>query len=565
MAVTASTTKAGRSWGPDLIAGLTTGVANIPDAMASAVLAGANPVQGLYAIMIGSPLGAIFGSSVFMNVATTSAMAITTGSALAAYTGDAHAVAISTLAVLTGLVMALAGLLKMGRLLRFVANSVVIGFLTGVSINVILSQLGDFTGYSSAYSNKVVKAVDTLLHLDQVDVPTTVIGLLTVAVILLVDRTRLRNFSMLIGMMVASVAVIALNLTSVQQVSDIAVIPTSLPMPKLPDISLMPVLLLDAIALSIIGLVQGAGVSKAYANPDGNYPNPSRDFIGQGAANIGAGLFQGLPIGGAVATTALNVSAGAKSRWANILSGLVVVLAVLLFSRAVSMVAMPAMAGLLIVAGFQSIKTGRIQDIWATGWPPRVIMAATLAMTLVLPLQQAVFVGVALSILVHFFVTSGHEVRLTELTIRDDGAVTVDSAPAVLPGNAVTLLEIFGNMTVAGAETLEAILPPVKNAERAVVILRLRAQDGIGSSFVAVLERYAQQLKAHGGKLMLSAVNAKIKGQLDRTGTTVEILGAENVFEATPVVGASTRAAYTAAQHWLLESAALAPADKPLV
>lgn len=145
---------------PDLIAGLTTGVANIPDAMASAILAGVNPLQGLYAIMIGTPLGTLFGSSAFMNVAATSALAITAGAALAAYSPDVRDSAITTLALLTGLIMLIAGLLKLGRLLRFVANSVVIGFLTGVSINVILSQLGDFTGYASAYSNKVVKAID---------------------------------------------------------------------------------------------------------------------------------------------------------------------------------------------------------------------------------------------------------------------------------------------------------------------------------------------------------------------------------------------------------------------
>lgn len=538
---------------PDMIAGLTTGVANIPDAMASAVLAGANPVQGLYAIMIGTPLGALFGSSAYMNVATTSALAITAGSALAnaGLTGDAHAVAIATLAVLTGVLMVLAGLLKMGRLLRFVANSVVIGFLTGVSINVILSQLSDFTGYSSAYPNKVMKAIDTLLNLDQIDAPTTLIGLLTVAVILLVDRTRLRNFSMLFGMVIASVVVIFLGLTTVQQVSDIAMIPTSLPMPQLPDFSLVPVLLLDAIALAIIGLVQGAGVSKAYANPDGNYPNSSRDFIGQGASNLGAGLFQGMPIGGAVGSTALNISAGAKSRWANIFSGLIVVLAVLLFSRAVSLVAMPAMAGLLIVAGFQSIKSERIQDIWATGWAPRIVMGVTLLLTLIIPLQQAVFLGVVLSILVHFFVTSSHEVRMVRLIPNADGTVTEDTAPAELPGNAVTLLEVFGDMAVAGAETLEARLPAVKQAERPVVILRLRAQESVGSSFIAVVERYSQQLKARGGKLMLAGVHPKIKGQLDRTGTTDEILGAENVFETTTTLGVSTREAYAAAQRWL--------------
>ena len=87
-----------------------------------------------------------------------------------------------------------------------------------------------------------------------------------------------------------------------------------------------------------------------------------------------------------------------------------------------------------------------------------------------------------------------------------------------------------------------------------MVILRLRAQEGIGSSFIAVVERYSQQLKAHGGKLMLAGVHPKIKGQLDRTGTTSEILGAENVFEATTTLGASTRDAYAAAQRWLRET-----------
>ncbi len=553
---------AGKSRGnlvSDLIAGMTTGVANIPDAMASAILAGANPVQGLYAIMIGTPLGAIFGSSAFMNVAATSALAITAGMALESYSGDAHATAMATLAVLTGLIMAAAGLLKMGRLLRFVANSVVIGFLTGVSINVILSQLGDFTGYSSSYSNKVVKAIDTLLHLDQVDVPTTVIGLLTVVVILLVNRTRLRNFSMLIGMVLGSALVILLGLTTVQQVNDVATIPTSLPMPRLPDFALMPALLLDAVALAIIALVQGSGVSKAYPNPDGLYPNSSRDFVGQGAANIGAGLFQGMPIGGSVSTTALNVSSGAKSRWANVFSGLIVVLAVLLFSQAVSMVAMPAMAALLIVAGFQSIKSERIHDIWDTGWGPRIVMLATLLLTLMIPLQRAVFFGVLLSILFHFFITSSQEVRLAQFTFNADGSVTEGPVPAELPSNAVTVLQIYGNMTVAGAETVEAKLPPVNNADRPVVILRLRAQEGIGSSFISVLERYSQQIKAHGGKLMLAGVSSRVKGQLDRTETTAEILGTENVFVATTTLSASTRDAFAAAQGWLQAQPAAAP------
>jgi SulP family sulfate permease len=550
---------------PDLIAGLTTGVANIPDAMASAILAGINPLQGLYAVMIGTPLGALFGSSAFMNVAATSALAITAGSAVAGYSEDARASAITTLALMTGLVMLIAGLLKLGRLLRFVSNSVVIGFLTGVSINVILSQLGDFTGYASEYSNKVVKAIDTLLHLNQIDPQTTTIGLLTVAVILLVDRTRLRNFSMLFGMLIGSVVVVILGWIEVQLVSDVATIPDTLKLitiVQLPDLTLAPALIADAIALAIIALVQGAGVSKAYPNPDGKYPDSSRDFVGQAAANIGAGFFQGMPIGGSVSATALNISSGAKSRWANVFSGLVVVVAVLVFSPAVSQVAMPAMAAVLIVAGFQSIKWNRIADIWATGWPPRIVMLVTLVLTLAIPLQQAVFLGVLLSILAYFFITSTHEVRLTQLIPNPDGTVTEGPAPAELASNAVTLLQIYGNMTFTGAETLEQYLPKAGSATRPVVILRLRAQEGIGSSFVTVLERYSQQVKAVGGRLMVAGISKKVKGQLDRTETTSDLLGSENVFVATTNLGASTRAALAAAQRWLEQvPAAEAPAD----
>lgn len=550
---------------PDLIAGLTTGVANIPDAMASAILAGINPLQGLYAVMIGTPLGAFFGSSAFMNVAATSALAITAGSAVAGYSEDARAGAITTLALLTGLVMLIAGLLKLGRLLRFVSNSVVIGFLTGVSINVILSQLGDFTGYASEYSNKVVKAIDTLLHLNQIDLQTTAIGLLTVAVILLVDRTRLRNFSMLFGMLIGSVVVVILGWIEVQLVSDVATIPDTLKLitiVQLPDLTLAPALIADAIALAIIALVQGAGVSKAYPNPDGKYPDSSRDFVGQAAANIGAGFFQGMPIGGSVSATALNISSGARSRWANVFSGLVVVVAVLVFSPAVSQVAMPAMAAVLIVAGFQSIKWNRIADIWATGWPPRIVMLVTLVLTLAIPLQQAVFLGVLLSILAYFFITSTHEVRLTQIIQNPDGTVAEGPAPAELASNAVTVLQIYGNMTFTGAETLEQYLPKASSATRPVVILRLRAQEGIGSSFITVLERYSQQVKAVDGRLMVAGISKKVKGQLYRTETTSDLLGPENVFVATTNLGASTRAALAAAQRWLEQvPAAEAPAD----
>jgi len=535
---------------PDLIAGLISGIGNIPDAMASAILAGVNPVSGLYAVMIGTPVGALLSSSVFITICNTSALAITTGTILAGYDAASKPQALFTLTVLVGLVMALAGLLNLGRLTRYISHAVMVGFLTGISINVILSQLGDFTGYVSTYSNKVVKAVDLLLHLDQIDVQTTLIGFLAVALILAFDRTRLNKFSMLLGVVLASAATLALGWVNVQTVADVAEIPKGLPSLVLPSLAMMPALLFPAVSLAIIGLVQGAAISKGYPNPDGRYPKISRDFIAQGAANVAAGLFQGMPVGGGVGNTALNVSAGARTRWANVFSGVVVTLAVLLFSGLVSKVAMPTMAALLILAGIQSIKTHEIMDVWDVGLMPRTVMLVTFICTLILPAQYAVLVGVVFSVLVYFF-TSANQVRLVELVPQTIGSYREQPAPARLPDKAITILQVYGSLFYATIERLSEKLPSARDVVRPVVILRLRQYEQVESSFVQLLERYEVQLRAAGGKLILAGVNPQVKIQLDNTETTQDFIGEEDIFLATDIVRQSLDNAIAAAQEWL--------------
>lgn len=544
--------KAGSSnhWAADLTAGLTAGIANIPDAMASAILAGTNPVYGLYALMTGTPVGALLTSSQFLAVAVTSAMALIVGSTLADIAQEDQTAALFTLTLLVGVFGILAGLLRLGRLMRYVANSVMVGFLTGVSVLIVLSQLGDLTGYSSEFSNNVAKAVDLLLHPAAIDLETFAIGILTIAIILILNRTRLRNFSMLFAMVVASAALLLLGWGSVQTVGDVAEIPSSLPVPQLPDLSLAFELLLPAISLTIVALVQGAGVSKSYANPDGRYPNVSRDFFGTGAANIAASLFQGMPLGGSVGTSALNVSAGARTRWANFLSGLVIVVVVLLFSQAVSYAAMPAMAALLIVAGIQSIKVGEVQDVWDVGLGPRAVMVVTFAAILIVPVQWAVFIGVVLSALVFFF-TAADDVQIVALTPTKEGQLQTAELPDRLPSRDVSLLQIRGNLHYAAVDRVEEMLPSARGVEVPAVILGLLGQDEINSTFINLLERYGEQVHASRGKLMLSGVNKHIKEQLDLTGITEELIGEENIFMVTKVLGESAQAAYGAAQEWL--------------
>jgi SulP family sulfate permease len=541
----------------DMSAGLTKAIDSVTGGMANAVLAGVNPVHGLYTALAATPIGAIFTSSVVMNIDSTGAIAATVGSMLLVYPVEQRPQALVALTLLVAVFMLAAGLLKLGFLTRFISNAVLRGFITGIAVNIILGQLSDFTGYSSDYSNKVIKGLDTLVHFNQVDWPTLLVGMVTVTLIIVLDRTKLNKVSLLIALVVASALVPLLNFTSVPLVSSLGPMPDALPRPVLPDLSFVPGLIGPAFALTIIALAQSAGVSQSYVNPNGKYPDASRDFTGQGAANVAGALFQGLPAGGSMSGTALLVKGGARSRWANIFTGLFAAIIILLFGALVGRLAMAALAGLLIVAGFQTIKFGEIQKILNTSKTSSALMIATFIATLIVPLQTAIFFGVALSFAV-FAYQQSEAATINEITALENGVAVEQAAPASLTSNKVTLLNTYGSLFFAGARNLEEDLPKVEGARNAVVILIMRGQAEVGSTLIQVLERYAAALKAGDNTLMLAGVALHVREQLAETHC-IDAIGEENVFLAGKP-DLSTTLAMERAQKLVMQSPVL---DEP--
>ena len=171
--------------GEDSVAGLVLGVQSVPDGLASGILAGANPLAGLYAYMVSTITGAFFTSSAFWAVQATGAMSMVVADIPAVHDASDPAHALFTLAVLTGVVMLAAGLLRLGPVLRFVSNAVMVGFLSAVGVNIVLGQLANFTGYQAQGSNRVARTVDTLLHPARLHLQTLAIGAITIALILL--------------------------------------------------------------------------------------------------------------------------------------------------------------------------------------------------------------------------------------------------------------------------------------------------------------------------------------------------------------------------------------------
>ena len=536
--------------GEDLSAGVVLGIQSVPDGMAAGLLALVNPIYGLYAYMTGVFSGAFFTSSAFMSIQATSAMALIVASVPQVTQSSDPNGALFALALLTGVIMLAAGLFKLGTLVRFVPNSVMTGFVNAVAVLIVLGQLDDFTGYSTSGPNRVVRTFDLLLNLGQVHLPTLIVGMLTIILIVTLEKTSLKAMGLVVAIIFASLVVPLFGASEVAQVRDIAQIPSSLPRPVLPPLSVLPGLIIPAFALAFVGLVQGASITQSVPNPDGKYPDASRDFIGQGAANLIAGLLQGMPVGGSMSATALVRSAGARSRLANMIAGVTMALAILLFGRLVGMLAMPALAGLLIVVGFRTLKLDQVKMVWKTGLVQQVVMVITFVAALFVPLQYAVLIGVGMAVLLFVFQQSN---KITVMAWKiEPGRYPIESAPpAVVPAQRVTVLVPYGSLFYAAAPMFAEQLPEVTTESRhAVVILALRGKKDVGSTLLEVLTRYAAALRQQESKLMLAGVDPSVKEQMERTEVLHQI-GHENVFLAQTGVGQALQDAVDDAEKWI--------------
>ena len=481
----------------DLPAGAVLGVESVPDGLATGLLAGVNPLAGLYGYMIGTAAGALATSSAFMAVQGTGAMAIIVADVNAVHDAGDPQRALSTLSILTGVVMVAAGLLRLGSVLRFVSNAVMVGFINAVGVNIILGQLGNLTGYDSPQGSRLTRALDTVLHPGRLDGQSVTIGLATIVLIVALERTRVGALGLVVGVVVTSAAASALG-WDVATVRDLGAALGSLPNAVLPELSLVPSLIVPAVSLALVGLVQGAGISANFPNADGSYPDPSRDFIGQGVANIASGVFEGMPVGGSVSGTSVNKAAGARTRTSLVVAGIVMAVVLVAFGDAIENIAMPALAALLILVGYRTIKPQDLASVWRTGAAQRIVLVTTFALTIAIPLQYAVVAGVALSVVLYVIGQSNH-VTLKRRVLTDDGHTVETDPPISLPANDVIVLQPYGSLFFAAAPIFEAALPEVTASSRnTVVILRLRERSDVGSTFIDVLRRYAAGLATVG-------------------------------------------------------------------
>lgn len=542
----------GQSARRDVSAGLVLGLESIPDGLAAGVLAGVNPLFGLYGYLFGTMGGALTTSSTFMVVQATGAMAVIVADIPQVHVGGPEGdAALFTVAFLTGVIMLILGLARVGPLVRFVPNAVMTGFVNAIALNIVLGQLDDFTGYASEGSNRVLRAIDSVINVGSWSTSAVVVGGLTILLIVVLERTPLGALGIVGAIAVTSAATWILGLPTVEILRDITDVPNALPTPVLPDLSLVGALAVPALSLAFVGAVQGAAISSSIPNADGTYPDVSGDLRGQGVGSVVAGMFQGLPVAGSLSATGLVRTAGAQTRLAALSAAVIGMGTVLLFAGLVGFVAMPALAGLLIVVGVRTLKPDRVLMVWRTGLVQATVLATTFVLTMIIPLQYAVLVGVALSVVLYVVQQSNRITLRRRVFDPSSQWPSEEDPPTEIPPGEVVVLQPYGSLFFAAAPVFSDQLPSVSERSRgSVVILRLRGKEDAGSTFIGVVTRYAEQLTAVEARLMLAGVSDQVYTQLLHTGA-IDVIGHDNVFPATASVGESAQEAMDAAQSWI--------------
>ena len=382
----------------DLIAGFSVAMVALPLSLAIAIASGADPAQGLVTAIIGGFLISLFGGSRVQIGGPTGAFIVVVFSVIADHGYDGLVIA----TFMAGLILIGAGLLKAGNLISYVPESVVNGFTIGIAIIIATSQLSDFLGLSIAEipADFLEKLPALWEARETLNIPATLIAVATLGLIVLFRRIAPKLPGLVVAVAITSGAVFMLNLPADTIVSRFGALPSELPMPRIPDISLARLveLLPSAIVIAFLAGVESLLSAMVADKMIGSRHRSNAEVLAQGIANVGSALFGGLPATGAIARTATNIKAGAKTPVAGLVHALVILIVMLVAAPVAGHLAMPALAALLMLTAWNMSEPHKWKEYLTAPAADRFLLVMTLVLTVVVDLTIAIGVGVAVGL-----------------------------------------------------------------------------------------------------------------------------------------------------------------------
>ncbi len=510
----------------DLLAGITVGLVALPLAMAFGIASGVTPQAGLYtAVVAGFLISALGGSRTQIGGPT--------GAFVVIVAGIVTRFGLPGLAMVTlmaGIILLVMGLTGLGTAVRFIPRPVVIGFTNGIAVLIASTQIKDFFGLriASVPSEFLPRIRVLLAHSSTLNTPALLLGLGTLLVLLLLPRISKRIPAPIVGVLACTLLAVAFHLPLETIGSKFGGIPRGLPPFSIPDFHAEHILPLipSAFTVALLAALESMLSAVVADGMTGDRHNPNVELIAQGIANITAPVFGGIPATGAIARTATNIRAGARSPVSGMIHALTLLGILLVAAPLASYIPLTALAAVLFVVAYNMGEWHEIIGIFEQGFTAIAVWLVTFALTVFADLTVAVGVGMALAALVYIYrvAETTSVLPVTDEYIRDGLSHSLQGC--IIPPY-VTLLRIHGPFLFG---TTEKLVEESANLEAfaPVVILRLRNMTAIDATGIHAIETFARRLHDSGRSLLLCGAMQQ-PSRLLRQPRFIARVGEENI------------------------------------
>jgi len=500
----------------DALAGLTVAIVALPLSMALAIASGASPDKGLITAVIAGFLISFLGGSRVQVGGPTGAFVVVVFNVIAQHGYDGLLIA----TFMAGLILIAAGAFKIGRLIKFIPHPVVTGFTAGIAVIIASSQVKDFLGLTleEVPSEFLPKWQAYFGAMSTAHMATLLVGLGAFFVIVALKRFAPKLPGFLIALVLASIVVALLKLPVDTIGTRFPDMPATMPMPSLPVVTWARVaeLLPSAFTIAFLAGIEALLSAVVADGMTGTRHRSNQELIGQGIANLGSVLFGGLPATGAIARTATNIKAGAKTPVAGMMHALFILLFILFGSGLMAYVPMAALAAILFVVAWGMGEIDRFIALLRMPNSDRAVLLLTFGLTVLVDLTVAIGVGVTLASLL-FMARMSETVQLDNGNAPDpdDDLDDLSQRDDLPPG--VEVFRINGPVFFGVAGELLDAMRKIGRTPK-VIILRMRLVPMLDASGVTMIEEFIEQARVSGAKIILSGVQPQPQEMLGRIG-----------------------------------------------
>jgi SulP family sulfate permease len=541
-----------RSWlRGDVVGGVTVAGYLVPQVMAYAAVAGLPPTTGLSAALPALVVYAVLGSSRQLSVGPESTTALMTAAAIggvAAQDTERYAAAAAALAIAVGLLCLLGRLLRLGFVADLLSRPVLIGYLAGVAVLMILSQLGTLTGMVITAEEPAAQVWFVLTHLDQVNGPTLLLSVLVAGTLLAASGVRPHWPLPLMAMLLAAAATALLDLGE-HGIATVGSIPAGLPVPQLPGVSpsVMLELALPALGVAVVGYTDNALTGRAFASLHGQHVDADQEMLALGAANLASGFSQGFPVSSSGSRTAIADALGVRTQAHSLVAVAAVVLTLVAFRPVLEAFPRAALAGVVVYAAVRLVDTEEIGRIARFRSSELLLTAATTAGVLLLGVLAGIGVAVALSILdLLRRVARAHD-GILGFVPGLAGMHDVDDHADATTVEGLVVYRYDSPLFFANAEDFRSrCLEAVDSAPAPVewLVVNMEANVEVDLTALDALEDLRADLDGRGVTVALARVKNDLQADLDRFGLT-DLLGEGRIYPTLPTAVAGYAAAFT--------------------